>query len=99
MTPREGGVERRKRSGRTSGPGLTEGGGLREGVTGWGSEGSPSSSQTRGQTGGVPSARPSRDSDGSFPSSGFGSRNFFGVRDLDPGWKAGEGPRAGGAER
>ena len=92
-------MERRKRSGRTSGPGLTEGGGLREGVTGWRSEGSPSRSQTRGQTGGVSSARPSRDSDGSFHSSGFGSRNFSRVRDLDPGWKAGEGPRAGGAER
>lgn len=89
-------MERRKRSGRTSGPGLTEGGGLREGVTGWRSEGSPSRSQIRGQTGGVPSARPSRDSDGSFPSSGFGSRNFSRVRDLDPGWKAGEGPRGGG---
>lgn len=32
---REGGVERRKRSGRVSGPGLTKGGGLRQGVTGW----------------------------------------------------------------
>lgn len=39
--------------------------------------------------------RPTQAGDRSFPSAGFGSRNF-GVQRSDPGGKAGEGPGAGG---
>lgn len=70
-------------------PGRTEGIGLSEGVTGWKSEWSPSPAPTRGQTGGVPSARSTQDSDSSFPRVGLGSRNFV--------WGAGsESRREGG---
>lgn len=71
MTPRER-EGRRTRSRSVSRPRRSEGGGLSEGVTGWRSERSPSAAPTRAQTGGVPSARPTQDSNGLFPRAGLG---------------------------
>lgn len=96
--PREGGVERKTRTGSVSRPGRTEGGGLSEGVTGWRSEWSPSPAPTREQTGGVPSTRSTQDNDRRFPRVGLGSRNFVWGAGLGSCRKAGEG-RGRGAER
>lgn len=77
-------------------PERTEGGGLREGVTGWRSERSPSPSLTRGQTGGVPSARPTQAGDRSFPSAGLGARNFVWGAAVGSGREGGRGAGGGG---
>lgn len=53
-------------------------------------------SPTRGQTGGVPSARSTQDSDSRFPCAGLGSSNFVWGAESGPWREGGRGAKSGG---